>query len=159
MKRRKPLRSSGPIARKPRAKTGKKAKSPMAIQRQEEQGQKLTSSQIIKLADIQWAKLVKLHANYVCEWCGAPGVDAHHMVGRRHAATRLLPENGVCLCKGCHIRFHTKESLTGWAMFEAQRPESFRLVSMLRNVTCKRGVAELRTILEDLRAKVKEFDQ
>lgn len=137
----------------------KKVKSPIAIQKQEANGQKLTSTQVIKLADIQWAKLVKLHAGYKCEWCGAIGVDAHHMVSRRHAATRLLPENGVCLCKGCHMRFHNKESLTGWAMYEAQRPESFRLVSMLRNVTCKRGVAELRAILADLREKAKVFDQ
>lgn len=135
----------------------RRVKAPKAIARAESNGQTLTKSQVQKLADMEWAILVKLHAHGLCEWCGKPAQDAHHMVSRRHAATRHLPENGVALCKGCHLHFHNKESLTGWELFQTSRPESYRLVGLLRRAECKRSVHGLREILADLREKIAAF--
>jgi len=44
----------------------------------------------IKKLDLIWAKLVKDKAGWVCEHCGIKGtrMEAAHVVGRRHRATR-----------------------------------------------------------------------
>ena len=146
-----PLKRNTPLRKKRRAKTHD------AIIKEASTGRKLTRSQLIKLCDPIWSKLVKLHAHGLCEWCGKPAADSHHMLSRRNMSTRFKPENGVALCKGCHLHFHNNESLTGWEKLKEQRPESYEVICLFKGVEAKYGVEDLRTILADLRAKVKEF--
>jgi hypothetical protein len=44
-----------------------------------------------------------VHSRGACEYCGAPGTDAAHIVKRRFSATRCLEENLWFLCRSCHI--------------------------------------------------------
>jgi len=41
----------------------------------------------------------------VCEWCGARGCDPAHIIPRKFLKTRHLLENGLFLCRECHIKF------------------------------------------------------
>lgn len=151
--KRTPLKRSTPLRKKARAKTHN------AIVKEAAAGRKLTRTQLIKLCDPIWSKLVKLHAHGKCEICPAEAIDSHHMVGRRHMALRWRIENGMALCRGCHLNFHNKESLTAWTLLKEKRPLSLGVVEELQYTTVKWGVADLRAIYEGLKAQLKEFGQ
>ena len=66
----------------------------------------------IKKLDLIWATLVKDKAGWKCEHCGVSGtrMEAAHVVGRRHRATRwgTFIDNdlcGHCLCHSCHQHY------------------------------------------------------
>ena len=63
---------------------------------------KETADQFWKLACIKaWGQN--------CEVCLAPGVDIHHFYPRNcYGILRLVIENGVILCRGCHFKHHFK---------------------------------------------------
>lgn len=60
---------------------------------------------------LEWAKLVKKRDNYVCVVCGksiSNGMVSHHLdAWRDYSEKRYSLDNGVCLCKDCHIKFHS----------------------------------------------------
>lgn len=61
------------------------------------------------LAWKQTRRAVKERAGGLCEWCGAPGVDAVHLAGRTLEILRAgrafdLAEL-ACGCRRCHSRF------------------------------------------------------
>lgn len=54
--------------------------------------------------DRLWSMIVRTAD--VCARCGTDyGLQAAHIVPRRHTATRCDPSNGVCLCRACHSYF------------------------------------------------------
>jgi len=58
-----------------------------------------------------WTLDVLQKANFTCDKCTTRGgsLQAHHLNGfNSFPEQRLLPENGVCLCKDCHDEFHLK---------------------------------------------------
>jgi len=66
-----------------------------------------------KMALKLWSLIVRQRAGG-CELCNkeadfdkygrqVKGTDAHHLVGRRNFLHRYSLNNGVCLCKGCHM--------------------------------------------------------
>ncbi len=67
------------------------------------------------ILDTIWAQLVKSRAGYKCEHCQVVGVrmEAAHVVGRRHRATRWgcnfdssgYDLCGHCLCHNCHQQY------------------------------------------------------
>lgn len=102
-------------------------------------------SSLSKAAVDAWSKLVRARANHICEWCGEPARDAHHMVGRRKGNNmKFSLANGVALCKGCHMNFHDRDSSEGWEKFKAQRPEDYELVQATKNVMLKLSLDDLR---------------
>ena len=80
----------------------------------------MTRREIFKLDKI-WSDLVKYQAEYQCEHCKIKGtrMEAAHVVGRRHRATRwgaYFPKLGEpgweyydlcghCLCHNCHQQY------------------------------------------------------
>ena len=56
-----------------------------------------------------FANVVKEKANHRCEICGKPATDAHHWYYTKttNSITDILAENGICLCRDCHLRAHT----------------------------------------------------
>lgn len=59
-----------------------------------------------------WAKQVKENANYTCDCCGKRGgiLNSHHLDGYHWCEEKRTDiANGVCLCKECHDKFHSKE--------------------------------------------------
>ena len=67
----------------------------------------------VKTADIKWAKLIKKRDNWTCQKCGtvypkkSRGLHAAHIFSRRFKRTRHDVLNGVSLCFGCHMNFHS----------------------------------------------------
>lgn len=57
-----------------------------------------------KKLDNEWATQVKENAEYKCEYCKKEtNLHSHHIFSRSKKSTRHLPENGICLCAGCHV--------------------------------------------------------
>ncbi len=51
----------------------------------------------------KWAVKVKTRDGYLCRKCHSAGpVEAHHIIHRKHKATRYLMLNGLTLCLKCH---------------------------------------------------------
>ena len=58
-----------------------------------------------KALDAKWSRRVKQEAGYKCEICGNSDcrLNSHHIIGRRHMATRWYIPNGICLCVTHHL--------------------------------------------------------
>ena len=70
--------------------------------------------------DAVWAKALSngLWGYAFCADCDAavsrdgiykPLGHVHHLISRRHKATRHDPENGILLCRACHNKRHRRE--------------------------------------------------
>ena len=77
----------------------------------------------VKVADRKWAATVKERDHWTCQRCGtvypkkAQGLHAAHIFSRRFKRTRHDPINGVALCFGCHMHFHSNPlELHDWAL-------------------------------------------
>lgn len=58
----------------------------------------------------EWSCQVKIRDNYTCQKCNQVGYDlvSHHIENYRdNKKLRLDIDNGITLCKQCHIEFHT----------------------------------------------------
>lgn len=107
-----------------------------------------------------WRQMVRKNAGLWCEWCGKLAVECHHMVGcGRNVYLRFNPRNGTFLCKGCHINFHTKESQTGWDLFEEQRPEDNDFVKEHKHQTTTKTLAFLEGIEAGLKHMLEENNE
>lgn len=61
---------------------------------------------------IDWRKKVFKRDNYTCQKCGNYGqqLNAHHILSwANHPDERFNVDNGVTLCKSCHILVHRKQ--------------------------------------------------
>jgi len=52
-----------------------------------------------------WGKIIIARDRGICQRCGRPGNQPHHII---HRGTAVNPgwfdlKNGVCLCAGCHV--------------------------------------------------------
>jgi len=63
-------------------------------------------SRIEKQLDLLWQRAIKARDNHKCQLCYTAGTDGHHLIIRRHKATRWLIENGICVCRECHRFIH-----------------------------------------------------
>ena len=165
LKRNKPVSRSKPAATPKKAKAtvkrngkDKPVKSFQAIKRAEGEGKSLSVAQIAKLALAEWSILVRLHADHICEWCGKPATEAHHMVHKAQGNRfRFMVENGVALCGGCHTEFHNRNSLKGTELFRQQRPGSYEKVMSEPKTELKLSRSQMQDILDDLRRQIAEF--
>ena len=63
--------------------------------------------------DRKWSKAVKERDHWTCQKCRtvypkkSRGLHAAHIFSRRFKRTRHDPINGVALCFGCHMHFHS----------------------------------------------------
>lgn len=59
-------------------------------------------------SDHRWSVEVRELANYECDCCGSTeDVCAHHLESfNDNEVLRRDVNNGVCVCRGCHLRFH-----------------------------------------------------
>ena len=98
-----------------------------------------------------WREAVKKRADGKCELCGKQGTDAHHMVSRRASTyLKFRPENGMFLCKGCHIEFHNKDSYPCWRFMETFRAEDFYLIRTYRGAIERKTLSYLERVHEEL---------
>jgi hypothetical protein len=72
--------------------------------------------------------VVRQKANGLCEVCGGPANQVHHVVGRTARRTRWLVSNGVSIDGGCHMwAEHHPLEFSEW--FKKHRLEDFRFLS------------------------------
>jgi len=65
-----------------------------------------------KICDELWKQTVKKHAGFKCEKCGKTEyLQAHHIIPRTNYALRFDLENGVALCRKCHIYWAHKDAI------------------------------------------------
>jgi 5-methylcytosine-specific restriction endonuclease McrA len=63
-----------------------------------------TIKSLKKKADGLWSRIVKEKYNGRCAFCGETfAIAAHHIRSRRFSSTRWNTENGIALCRGCHL--------------------------------------------------------
>lgn len=59
------------------------------------------------IEDAEWSASVRAAHNHECWACTSPGLDAHHIFGKKaHPRLRYDIENGVALCRTHHQRWH-----------------------------------------------------
>lgn len=78
--------------------------------------------------DAMWRQIVRELAGGRCEVCGLPGCDVHHMISRRNRYLRHSVQNGVLLCKGCHMKFHNSDSQECWEYLRLKRPHDYDFI-------------------------------
>ena len=75
-----------------------------------------------------------------CQFCGNPGNNVHHLVGRRNRSTRWLPSNGLLLCPGCHTfrtnSFH-QDPMGTMDWFKKNHPDRYVEVMGIKNKILK----------------------
>lgn len=62
------------------------------------------------IKDKQWSKEIKIRDGHICQKCGATDdLESHHIYNHfDYPELRTNIDNGICLCKLCHFRFHNK---------------------------------------------------
>lgn len=66
----------------------------------------------VKICDDLWSKLIKKRAGNQCEKCGKTKyVQAHHIIPRTCYSLRHDKENGVALCRKCHLYWAHKDAI------------------------------------------------
>jgi 5-methylcytosine-specific restriction endonuclease McrA len=82
----------------------------------------------IKKLDKLFREKINERDNHICQYCGGPGNNVHHIVGRRNRSVRWFRDNGLLLCPGCHTfrtsSFH-QDPLETTAWFVANYPERY----------------------------------
>ena len=67
---------------------------------------------IKKQCDELWSEKIKERADNKCEKCGNRRyVQAHHIIPRTNYALRYDLENGVALCRACHLYWAHKDTV------------------------------------------------
>ena len=72
---------------------------------------------LLKQCDDLWSKKIKEKAGGRCEKCGSDKyVGSHHIIPRTNYALRHDLENGVALCRRCHLYWAHKDAVgfTEW---------------------------------------------
>ena len=75
----------------------------------------------------EWRRVVYERDDYTCQFCGVRGgsLVAHHLeANSANRQLRMVVENGVTLCEGCHRTFHleyghvtTRKQFDSWLMW------------------------------------------
>ena len=82
-------------------------------------------------------------------------MDCAHIFSRRHAGTRHDPNNAVCLCRGCHMRFTSEPmEFSSWVNSWMSKTFYEKLRVKALSVT-KFTAADRAVILADLKRKLK----
>lgn len=61
---------------------------------------------LIAKFDKWWSKAVVERDGGICQKCGKPGDNPHHVFLRRYMGSRFLLANGITLCTTCHRWAH-----------------------------------------------------
>ena len=112
----------------------------------------MTKSETNKL-DKKFREAINERDNHICQRCGNPGNNCHHIVGRRNRSVRWFIPNGLLLCPGCHTfrtdSFHQNPRVT-MEWFEEKYPDRYQAIKERENKILKQTFDE---VWEELNGK------
>jgi hypothetical protein len=104
---------------------------------------------IIKILDSLWFAIQRIRFGGICKICGKRTSEpAHHIFGRG-LSVRWEIDNGILLCRECHIKAHNKCKL--FRVLE-DTPEMFKLFRTIAHDV------DFEAIKLKLEAKLKELE-
>jgi hypothetical protein len=115
---------------------------------------------IDKELDNLWSQLVKLKAGNKCEKCRrTQNLNSHHLYSRSNRAVRHDPENGCCLCSGCHALNNDsahKAPADFWEWIRKKRGETwYQMLRIRANTVTKHDKKLLKIYLQQ---ELKKYD-
>ena len=108
---------------------------------------KRRKNQIAKL-DKLWSKAVVDRDKGVCQKCGEPGDNPHHVILRRYMAVRHDLLNGVTLCVDHHVPYAHNQSLAFMEWFKEKFPDRWDVIQYLKH--------EIKPDLDEVEKRLKE---
>jgi len=115
---------------------------------------------IDKRLDEAWSELVKLRADYKCEYCGIERtLNSHHIYSRANKSVRWLPDNGICLCASHHAlnsRFSahlTPVEFTEW-LYQVKGENFMLMLKIKANSIGKYHTFEKELLLKELNKEI-----
>lgn len=112
--------------------------------------------------DLAWSLLVKLRAGMKCEVCFKTRyLNSHHIFSRSKRSTRWFPENGVCLCVGCHTfssyfsAHKTPTEFTYW-LENKRGKNAMNILTIKSNTISKLYPFEKELLLKELQKEINE---
>lgn len=116
--------------------------------------------------DILFSTLVRKKANYTCERCHKyypegyrRGLDCSHYMGRMNKSTRYDPDNGDCLCRGCHAFFEErKQTLYRDWKIEKHGLDAVDVIEKKSREICKITKKQEKEIEEYLKSEIEKLD-
>ena len=110
----------------------------------------------------KWSELVKIKADWKCEYCGTTKtLNSHHVFTKKNRATRWDVENGICLCASHHtlgnFSAHGSPAFADW-MKEYRGEEWYIALRDKSNSIVKHSRKDKLAIMEGLKAMIKELE-
>jgi 5-methylcytosine-specific restriction endonuclease McrA len=86
----------------------------------------------------------------VCEWCGGlKNLQAAHVVTRANLRLRYCIDNLLCLCAGCHLKWH-HDPLEAMLWFNTTWPERATYLLKEKNIIRKMTIQDYQKIIKEL---------
>ncbi len=95
-----------------------------------------------------WEYKIKVRGGFRCEICGSVscGLDAAHIIDRRHLWTAWDLRNGIAVCRDCHNEL----AIMGWLF--AKDPQRYWWILEQRRTVHQGWKIDPQRILEELKA-------
>jgi len=103
---------------------------------------------MIRWLDKLWEYKIKFRADFRCELGGEAreGLDAHHIIGRRHWWTRWNLRNGICVSR----ELHEPGKILEW--IKENRPKQYRWIIKQKQMIRPGQKPDLNLVLKKLEA-------
>lgn len=103
---------------------------------------KFNKTKAKKNLDSLWSQAVRIRDGRCCKCGSVTCLNAHHIFGRRHLATRWVIDNGITLCMPCHIFWAHRDPGTfmAWWIGKYGKSEFDRLSNMSQMIYQEKSI-------------------
>ena len=117
-------------------------------------------TELVKIADELWRLCVIKKYGQYCEVCPDNGHDVHHFIPRSQSAIlRHNIDNGVVLCRSCHIGIHWRQDPTiNDSIIEKRGREWYEKIKEIYKNNKKQslGIKHYEKVIEELEEYLQE---
>ena len=113
-----------------------------------------TKKTLKKQCDIAWALAVRKTNNGLCEMCGKPAQNSHHIISRNNYSLRYDIRNGANLCINDHLFGRNsahQNSLAFMEWFRSSRPDDYEYIKSKSNIIAHYSVLDYQNIYQKLK--------
>lgn len=108
-----------------------------------------TKYSIIDHCDTLWRDLIILRDGGACVKCGTIHIlQAHHLISRTYWSLRHEPDNGLCMCRNCHIFWIRQYPLDYARWLEREYPGLYDKLKLRKHQKPKHDYTLVRMFLE-----------